>query len=345
MINFRKWAMGALSAALLATGGAATAQDMKTVNVATSTRGMLYVPFYVADVMGYFKDEGLDVNIQTMKSSAIMAAVIGGDMDIYLGTASAALRANGQGTNIQIFGSVVTQYASNMVLQGDIAEKAGLTAESSMEDRLAVLKGLKIGVTGSGSGTHQLALYMLERAGLDPDKDATVVFVGGSREVLAAFERDRIDAFILSNPTSDTAIMRNDAFLLFDMAGGQVEDLNGYLYISMIANGDWLAEDPERSAAIIRAVGKALQAIHGDDADMVRDTVYDAYLNQFDREIFDSAWAAMTPAYPMSPEVSEAKMQQAVDYLNKFSGKQIDSALIPKTMNNSYVEMAAPVAN
>lgn len=340
-MSFAGWMRGlALGAICAATAGAALAED-KVVRVATSTTGMLYLPLYVGDVMGYFKEEGLDVQTQTMKSSAIMAAVIGGDVDIYPGTASAAMRAVEKGADVRVFGALLTQYASNMVLQGDKAKELGLTADSSFEDRVKALKGLTIGVTGAGSGTHQLALYLLRHAGLDPDKDATIVFVGGSREVLAAFGQKRIDAFILSNPTSDTAIMENGGFSMFDMVGGAVPELNGYPYIVLIAQNEWLSADPERSTAMLRAIGKAQAAIK--DPAMtndVRDKVYEAYLSQFDKALFDAAWANVSQAYPTSPAIDAKTLTMAVDYLNEVSDDKYDASLVDKTLNDEYVKKA-----
>ncbi|MEO1974748.1 MAG: ABC transporter substrate-binding protein [Paracoccaceae bacterium] len=342
-MSFKGWIKGMALAGLCAVSTPALAQD-KTVSIATSTTGMLYLPLYVADVMGYFEEEGLDVTTQTMKSSAIMAAVIGGDVDIYPGTASAALRAVEKGTEIRIFGALLTQYASNVVLSGSKAEELGISEDSSFEERVAALEGLTIGVTGAGSGTHQLALYLLREAGLNPDSDATIVFVGGSREVLAAFERDRIDAFILSNPTSDTAVMNNDGFLLFDMVGGAVPELNGYPYIVLNARESWLKEDPERNAGLLRAIGKAQKAITDpEQTEKVRDMVYEAYLSQFDKSLLDAAWANVSQAYPESPMIDEKTIMMAIDYLNDFSDDKFDPSLASQVLVDEYVKQV--VAN
>ncbi|PZX15094.1 NitT/TauT family transport system substrate-binding protein [Palleronia aestuarii] len=337
------WIKGATVAAacLLGAGGMAAAQEMKTVRIATSTTGMLYVPIYVAESMGYFDEEGIDLELQTMKSSAIMAAVIGGDVDIYPGTPAAALRAVSAGTDIRIFGTLVTQYASNVVLSGSKAEELGIDENSSFEERVAALEGLTIGVTGAGSGTHQLALYLLREAGLNPDSDATIVFVGGSREILAAFERDRIDAFILSNPTSDTAVMDQGGFLLFDMAGGAVEELQNYPYITLDARGTWLEEDPERSKAIVRALAKALAAIKDpEQADEVRETVYQDYLSQFDKELFEAAWSNVTQAYPATPALTEEMLGMAIEYLNAVSEDKYDKSLAETALMTQFTDEA-----
>lgn len=338
--------VAAITGAALLLGGAAlpaVAQDKQEITFAMPSVGMLYLPVYVADVMGYFEDRGIEADVRVFKAggAAAMASVIGGDTHVYPGTPAAAMRAVQQGTDVKIFTALMTQYASNVVIQGEIARELGLTEDSSVEDRLKALKDLNIGVTGAGSGTHQLALYMLEQAGYNPETDATVVFVGGSRELLAAFELGRIDGFILSNPTSDTAIAKHDAFLLFDMAAGELPDLNGYLYITLNARESWLQEDPERSANLVAAINDATQAMH-DPArtEDVRNQVYAAFFDQFDKDLFDLAWSRVVKAYPTSPEVSREQLVRVIDFLNKFSDRKFDASLSDSSFTNEFVERA-----
>lgn len=342
---FRKWAAGLLiGAAMIAAALPASAQgEAKKVTFASSSAGMLYIPYYTADVMGYFKKEGIEVDFQVIKSggAAVLAAVLGGDIDIYSGVAGTTLRSVSKGTDMRIFAAVMTQYGSNVVLQGEIARKLGLTEKSPLNERLAALKGLNIGVTGAGSGTHQLALYLMERAGLNAEKDATLAFIGGEHELLAAFERKRIDAFMLSNPTSDTGVMKHDGFLLFDMAGAQVPELDGFLYITLNARDEWLKKDPERAASIVRAFKAAQEAIHNPElSNEARDKVHGRYFEKTDKELFNAAWSRVIQAFPSSPDVKKEKLLQVIEFLNKFSEEKYDLAIADTAMTNEYVEKA-----
>lgn len=322
---------------------AAPAQANDTVNFAMPSIGMLYLPVYVADEMGYFTDAGIDANLQVFKAGGgtAMAAVLGGDMDVYIGSTSAALRAASQDTNTVIIGALMTQYASNVVMRGAFAAEKGLTADSTLEERLAALEGARIGVTGAGSGTHQLAMYMLTEAGLDPERDATVVFVGGGTEILAAFSRDRIDAFTLSNPTSDTAIAQYDGFLLFNMAAGQLPALDGHLYISVNTRQGWIDENPELAKRMMGAIQRAQIAMQ-DPAltEEIRDKVHAGNFPKVDKALFDQAWTAVLPAYPMSPEITRAQMERVVNFLDTFSERKLDGLDIDAAFTNDMLEPA-----
>ena len=345
MILRRRTFSALVGAALISAAGAmpATAQERHDVIFAMPSVGMLYLPIYVADVMGYFDENDIDADIRVFKAGggAAMASVISGDTHVYPGTPASAMAASSQGSDVQIFAAIMTEYASNVVIQGDIARERGIDENSTVEERFAALEGLNIGVTGAGSGTHQLALYMLDQAGLNPETDATVVFVGGSRELLASFSLGRIDAFILSNPTSDTAIAEHDAFLLFDMAAGAIPDLAGYLYIVLNASDAWLSENPARTDALIRSINQA-QVVMQDESRKaeVRDAVYNGFFDQFDKGLFDAAWDRVVQAYPTDPTLERQKLVEAIEFLNQFSQRQFDMGLADSAMTNKYVEQA-----
>ena len=333
-------AVGALLLGATALVGADRAEAADTVRFAMPSVGMLYLPIYVADVMGCFDEHEIDAELQVFKAGGgtAMAAVLGGDMDVYIGSTSAALRAISQNTGAIIAGALMTEYASNVVMRGELARERGLDENSSVEERLAALKGTNIGVTGAGSGTHQLALYMLTEAGLDPESDATVVFVGGSNEILAAFSRDRIDVFTLSNPTSDAAIRDHDGFLLFNTAAGELPGVADFLYISVNTTRQWIDADPDRAKRTMAAIQCAQSAMHDPEkSTQARDRVHEAYFSNFDKDLFDDAWEAVLPAYPQSPEISREQLERVVGFLNTFSERPFDGLDLDAAYTNELI--------
>jgi len=60
-----------------------TDTELEKVKVAEVTHSIFYAPQYLADSLGYFEDEGLDVEITLASGAdAVMAAVLSGDVDI-----------------------------------------------------------------------------------------------------------------------------------------------------------------------------------------------------------------------------------------------------------------------
>ena len=73
-----------------------TDNDLTHVTVAEVAHSVFYAPQYLADALGYFKDEGLDVEITLASGAdAVMSAVLSGDVDIgYCGTEATIYVAN-----------------------------------------------------------------------------------------------------------------------------------------------------------------------------------------------------------------------------------------------------------
>ena len=58
-------------------------KNMTKITLAEVAHSVFYAPQYLADSLGYFKEEGLDVEITLSNGAdAVMAAVLSGDADI-----------------------------------------------------------------------------------------------------------------------------------------------------------------------------------------------------------------------------------------------------------------------
>lgn len=336
----KRWMAAALLVVGIGATGSAAAQEK--IRFSFTAASMLYAPVYVADAMGYFRQHGLEAENIHFKAggSAALAAVLGGNVDIYVGASSSAMRAVDKGTDAVIIGALMTQFAINAVVRGDVARERGLTAASTQAERLKALKGLRIGVSGAGSGTHQIMQYMLAQAGLNPERDATIAFLGGGSDVLAAFLAKRIDAAAFSNPASDLAVQKHGGFLLIDGAAGQLEELNGFSYVSLITSRRWLAKNPDKAARTVKAFQQALDAMH-DPAlgPQARDAIHPKHFAQTDKAIFDTAWQALNPAFPKSIAIERPHLEKVVRFLNDFSEEKYGED-VSKLYTNEFADAA-----
>jgi NitT/TauT family transport system substrate-binding protein len=236
-----------------------------------------------------------------------------------------------------MIGTIIGQYASNVVLRDDVAKRLNLTRETPMAERLAALRGLKIGASGAGSSTDFLIRYMAKRAGLSPERDFTVLFLAGGGPILAAFSQKRIDGFVLSSPTSDIAVMRYHGQLLIDMSRGELEDLRGYPSSTLVAKASWLKGRADLAERFLRAVAKADRMIHGQSA-----RAKQILRKRFDGvadEVYNAAWNANVDAYPLDPRVEETSVARAISFLGTVQDAKIPG--MPKDyFDGSYAEAA-----
>jgi NitT/TauT family transport system substrate-binding protein len=285
---------------------------------------MLNLPIYTADVMGYFSEQKIAPEIVVLKTggATALAAVLSGNANVYIGSPSTALGAANKGADAVVFGAIMTEVALNIVLHKALAEKAGLTATSPILDRFRALKGLKIGVTGAGSATHQVAQYALKAAGLNPERDATIVFVNSNEDMSAAYMSNRVDAVVTANPASDQ-LARDGSYLLVDGAAGAYPALKGMAHIVLVGKKRWISAEPERTTRLLAAIKSAELAIHDDKmAAKARGLVHAKYFPQLDKAVFESAWESVRPAVARSPEIAPDAMQRNVDFLREFSDQK-----------------------
>ena len=151
-----------------------------------ASRGFYYLPLTIAERLGYFKDEGLDVEISDFAGgSKALQAVVGGSADVVSGAWENTIDQQPKGLNMQGF-----------VLQGRYPAisvgiaKAKAASYKSPKD----LKGMKIGVSAPGSSTNRMVLHLLAKDGLKGD-DVSIIGVGTAAGAIAAMTsgQDRRD--------------------------------------------------------------------------------------------------------------------------------------------------------
>src|SRR6185369_9546461 len=178
-------AMGALVTAT----ALAQAPEKKKITIGVGGKNLFYyLPLTVAERKGYFKDEGLEVEIPDFAGGAkALQALVGGSADMVSGAYEHTIN---MAAKKQPITAVVLQakYSSIvLVLPKDKAAKY-----KGPQD----LKGLKVGVTAPGSSTNMFVNNLLARGGLKPT-DVSIVGVGAGAGAVAAMEKGEIDA--LSN--------------------------------------------------------------------------------------------------------------------------------------------------
>ncbi len=198
-------------------------------------------PLVVAYEKGFFKDEGLDVEMIRYEWSKYKDALALGSFDITHHLIMWMLKPLEQGLDVKFTAGVHTgclrvQAAPN----GPIA---------SAKD----LKGKKIGVPGMGTPPFIFANRVLSAAGLDPSKDVEwVTFTAG--ELGLALEQGKIDAIADSEPIGTMLLEQGKVKNVADQA--KDEPYKDEYCCAVIANGKWAKENPKLCAAATRAILK-----------------------------------------------------------------------------------------
>jgi NitT/TauT family transport system substrate-binding protein len=240
--------IGALAASI-ATG--TFAEEIAVGNYGVSANGM---PFGVALVKGYFKDEGL--NITGLISSAgggtsLRNMLAGGGVpygEVNPGVVVSAILA---GADLKII--------SDNVLT--VAEFVWAVKPDSPIKTIKDLKGKKIGYTNPRSTSQALAMMLLTIAGYKPD-DAELVKTGGFGEGIAALDSGQIDIAPITEPLWSKVKNKYRAVVIANDVLPPLDNVVGVTTVEMAEKrGDFLR-------AVIRARRKAVQFMmeHPDEA-------------------------------------------------------------------------------
>ena len=224
--------------------------DLQKIVITEQVRGYHWAPAYLAQTLGYFAEEGLNADFQTIKGDA-MAPVVSGDALFCLKGIETALSVNEAGQGCKVILSSSQKYPYQLVG----ADENYSTIES--------LKGQVVagGLSTSG-GPYAFAKACLAAAGMDPDNDANVTTMA-SAAYAAAIEKGELQGAVSTNPWS--------AKLLADMGGvvivdgtdeAEIEKIIGsptYELFTMITSDEWIQSDPELIQKAVNAMAKAMQ--------------------------------------------------------------------------------------
>src|SRR5512141_3019310 len=239
-------------AAVFAAGAWAQAPEKKKITIAVGGKSLFYyLPLTVAERKGYFRDEGLEVEIPDFPGGArALQALVGGSADVVSGAYEHTINMAAKKQPIK---AVVLQakYSSIVLL----LPKDKAAKYKGGKD----LKGLKVGVTAPGSSTNMFVNNLLAKDGLKPS-DVSIVGVGAGSGAVAAMEKGEIDA--LSN--LDPVITQLEATGKFVAVAdsrtekGMKEIYGGDYHASVIyITDEYIKKYPNTVQAVVNAIVRA----------------------------------------------------------------------------------------
>ena len=231
-----------------------------------------YLPLTIAEQLGYFKAEGVDVEFMDLPTSArAQQALASGAADVCAAAFESTLQLQSR-----------SQFVRSFVLQGRAPQCAlgfsakALPATSSVAD----LRGKKIGVPALGSSSHLLANTVLSKAGVTPI-DVAYVAVGGGSAALAALRTGQIDAISHTDPVMTTLELRGEVKTLSDartLTGAQAAFGGTMPAACLYAPIEFVQQNPKTCQALTYAIVHALKWLQTSGPSDIIKTVPESYL-------------------------------------------------------------------
>ena len=245
-----------ISSSTFSRGVWAKKPEKKSVTIAVGGKNLYYyLPMALADWMGFYKEEGLDVKVVDFQGgSKSLQAVVGGSADVVSGAFEHTLMMQTKRQRMTAF-----------VLQDRAPQCVFVMNRTTMKDEKdpAKLKGRRIGVSAPGSSTHVIANFVMQRAGVKPN-EFSVIGVGTGAGAIAAMRAGQIDALVgldpvitqltdekaITNVTDTRRVDESDALYGGAMVGG-----------CLYAPEAFVKANPETVQRLTNAVIRSLKVI------------------------------------------------------------------------------------
>ena len=234
--------LGSALVALVCFSNEAEAQALKKVRMGSSSTNVSFLAIYAAQHRGFFRDEGLDLEIVFMPANLASTAVLNGDLD-YNGAVTGTIGAAVHGQPMKVLLFTVSKPLLFLISRKEIKDPKQL-------------RGKKVAGSSPGGSATLIAEKVLRHYGLEPGRDVSLLPMGGSAASrYAVLESNVVDASFLSVPENIIALEKGYNELIF--AGDVVEfPQNGFG-----TSEKKIRENPDEVYRMVRATLRGLQFV------------------------------------------------------------------------------------
>jgi len=295
------------------------------LNVASSGISPTQIVPYLAHEAGIFARNGLEVSVIRTRADVAVMSMLAGDTGMIDVAGPIIIRSNLKGVDSAFVAAGAVTFSYWLM-----AAKAIKTAQD--------LKGKLVGVASLTGSTMVATRYALAKLNLNPDRDIKIIQIGGTPDRLTALRTGRIQATLLSPPTS-LAAQKEGFNLLVDVAGLAFQD-NG-----PVTTRKFIREHPDIVRKYVRAQVEAVHLMKTNREMWIR--VLGKYV-KVDREILEKSYEVSTTdalfprkQYPSLDAIRASLEQIAEDEPKAKVSKPesfVDMSLIAELDKNGYID-------
>jgi NitT/TauT family transport system substrate-binding protein len=274
--------VGVVAALLLL--GMAPAQSSARLIVGLSSVNVAFLPVYVTEAKGFFKDEGLDVLLVLFNAgSTNLQALVGGDIQIMGSAFVETLGGRAAGVDVKNFWGVSNIMPFQLYSQPDF---------KSMKQA----KGKRFAISRFGSLTDFLTRATLKHFGVD-EKQVTILQIGSTPARFAALTAKGVDASIVWFPVTEIAKAQGYNKLL-DLK----EVFPEWPYETFAAKESWLSKEREQATKFLRAYQRGVRYLRDNKADAVR--ILQKYV-KMDPAYAPAGYDEYRDSFPVNGQIAE----------------------------------------
>lgn len=303
-------------------------QELKTIQVNEVTRSVFYAPQYVAINNGYFKENGMNIELTTGQGAdAVMTAVLANQCDIGFAGPEASIYVYNEGKEdyTQVFAQMTKKDGSFLVARNQ-------TDNFSWQD----LKGKTV-IPGRKGGVPYMTLeYVLKKNGIDPQKDAVLDDSIKFDLMAGAFASGNADYVTLFEPTASLTQNEGKGYVVASVgeAAGEIP------YTAYFAKKSYIENNEETIQKFTNAIYKGQQWVKEHNAKEIAEAIQSFFP---DTEIELLATVIQNykniDAWNDTPVLKEEVFNRLEEVM-MMAGELKEKAPYDEIVNNQYAEQA-----
>jgi len=284
----------------LTVGASPLAAQLKKIRFSVSAVSIAEIPFKIAQVKGFYREEGLNVEVILIRGAVGMQALLGGSVD-YTSASGSTIAAAVRGLPVKLVFIASAKPQFDLVSQPQIR---------SIQD----LKGNLVGISSRGGSIDLLTQIILQKNGLAPNKDVTSIVVGGQEETVLALKTGRIAAALLSPPRP--LILQREGFNRIAYAGDYMPSYpNGGIGVTE----EKIKTDPSEVLAFVKASLRGLQFARQNRLEAMK--ILSDYFAIKDSALSEQFFELYLSRLPVNGSADEPWMRGAIEFTrNSLSG-------------------------
>jgi NitT/TauT family transport system substrate-binding protein len=266
-------------------GSAKIVVGLSSVNVA-------FLPVYVTEAKGFFKDEGLDVLLVLFNAGATnLQALIGGDVQIMGSAFVETVGGHAAGIDVKNFWGICNLMPFQLYSQPDF---------KSMKQA----KGKRFAISRFGSLTDFLTRATLRHFGVD-EKEVTILQIGSTPARFAALSAKGVDASVVWFPV--TEIAKSQGFnKLLDLK----EIFPQWPYETFAARESYLSKEKDQVAKFLRAYQKGIRYTRDNKNEAV--SIMKKYV-KMDPNYAPAGYDEYRDSFPVNGQIAEKAIPVVID--------------------------------
>ncbi len=239
-----------MTISMLTACGKDNTSGLTSVTLSEVAHSIFYAPMYVAIEEGYFKEEGIDLELVTaFGADKVTTAVISGEADIaFMGSESTLYVYNQNADDYLVNFAQLTQRAGNFMV----------AREPMNHFHWKDLKGTEV-LGGRKGGMPQMVFeYVLKKNGIDPEKDLQIDQSIDFGSTAAAFSGGKGDFTVEFEPSATALETEGVGYVVASLG-----EASGYVpYTAFSAKKSYLNENPEIIQSFTNALQKGMDYVN-----------------------------------------------------------------------------------